>query len=148
MIQRRGPRRVALVPVVAFAAACAASPLSPAAANVRVYDAPLAAPPGASALPPACREVLRKPLIRLSELDLTGSHDPFRAEREATASAGGNALVVFKRLIVPRQCAQGCPAASPITDCPPCVGAWYDVVFVSYACPARALAELPAEKPR
>ncbi len=54
-------------------------------------------------------------------------------------------LLVLSRLIVPRQCTS-CPAASPITDCPPCEGAWFDVVFVSYACSAKALAELPPER--
>jgi hypothetical protein len=35
-----------------------------------------------------------------------------------------------------------CPGASPITDCPPGFGAWFDVVFESYACTAEALQKL------
>ena len=40
-----------------------------------------------------------------------------------------------------------CPGASPIMDCPPGSGAWFDVVVERYACTQealRALATLPA----
>ena len=138
------PRRTAaavglLLPLLA---ACASTPLSPAAAQVPVYQAPLDAPAAASRMPEGCGEVARQAPQYRSELGMTGT---FRTERAQTAAAGGNVLVALTRQIVPRQCSN-CPAASSITDCPPCEGAWFDVVFVSYACPAPVLATLPPER--
>ncbi len=124
---------------------CAGTPLSPAAARIPVYQAPLDAPPAANRMPGGCEEVARQPLVHWSELDLTGVSDAYDSQRNRTAGDGGNVLLVLTRQIVPRQCLD-CPAASPITDCPPCEGAWFDVVFVSYACPTKALTELPPER--
>ena len=124
--------------------ACAAAPLSPEANRVAVYEAPLERP-AASRLPPGCEEIRRTAAQQWSELDRTGSKDPYREERAATAAAGGNVLLVLGRQISPRATFD-CPASSPISDCPPAVGAWFDVVFVSYACSAQSLAELPKER--
>ena len=96
-------------------------------------------------MPEGCREVARQAPRHWSELGMTGSYDPYRAERAETVGAGGSVVVVLTRQIVPRQC-MSCPASFPITDCPPCEGAWFDVVFVSYACPATVLAALPKER--
>ena len=139
------PRTIPILIAAAALVGCAAAPLSPAASRVPVYAAPLDAPPAASRMPEGCGEVSRQPAAHWTELAMTGVRDPYARQREETAAAGGNVLLVLSRLIVPRQCSN-CPAASPITDCPPCTGAWYDVVFVSYACPARALKELPPER--
>ena len=125
--------------------ACAAAPLSPAAATVAVYQAALDGPPAANKMPSGCEEILRTPPQHRSELDRIGSADPYRRERAATAAAGGNVLLVLDRLIAPRT-SFDCAAASPITECPPSVGAWFDVVFVSYACAAQSLSELPKER--
>ena len=76
---------------------------------------------------------------------MTGSHDPFHAERVRAAQAGGNVLLVRSRMIVPRT-DYTCPASSPITDCPPLEGSWSQVVFEDYACSGQAIKELAALK--
>ncbi len=136
------------IPILLAAAAlvgCASAPPSPAASKVPVYAAPLDEPATSHRMPEGCDEISRQPAAPWTELAMTGVRDPYARQREETAAAGGNVLLVLSQMIVPRQCSS-CPAASPITDCPPCTGAWYDVVFVSYACPARALGELPPER--
>ncbi len=77
----------------------------------------------------------------MTELDMEGSHDPFRAQRREAAAAGGNALLVLSKQVISRHDSE-CPGASRITDCPPGSGAWFDVVFESYACPREALDKL------
>ncbi len=119
------------------------SGLSPQAAKVAVYQAPLDAPAAAKGMPAGCTEVATQPLTYLSEFAMTGVDDPYRVERNAAAAQGANVLLVLSSQIVPRQCFN-CPAASPITDCPPCEGAWFDVVFASYACSPEGLAALPS----
>ena len=77
---------------------------------------------------------------------MVGSNQPFRTQREEAASSGANALVVRTHQIYSRRNFD-CPAASPITDCPGTSGAWFDVVFESYACPTDALQDLAALEP-
>jgi hypothetical protein len=144
-MRRRPVVRILSAPVLAVLAACASTPLPPEAVQVAVYQAPLGAAPAASRMPVGCREVLRTPPEHRSELDIAGSKDPYRAQRVATAGAGGNVLLVLDHQITSRSDFD-CPAASPITDCPPSMGAWFDVVFVSYACSAQSLGELPRER--
>jgi len=140
---RRPPfARILSASTLAALGACAAAPLSPEAEAVVVYQGSLDA---ANPMPRGCREVLRTPPEQLSELDRTGSKDPYRTQRAATAKAGGNLLLVLDHQLTPRSNFD-CPAASPITDCPPSLGAWYDVVFVSYGCSAQSLGELSREK--
>jgi len=79
--------------------------------------------------------------MKISEADLEGQKDPFRAERNAAGAAGANVLLILKRQIAPRRDFD-CPAASPITDCPSTLGAWFDVVIERYACSPDALAYL------
>jgi len=109
--------------------------------GVRVYQAPLTN--DAAGMPRGCRLLLVHEPVNMNELQMTGSHDPFRAERERAGQAGGNVLLARSRLLVPRQ-DYNCPAASPITDCPPSVGSWSLVVFEDYACSGEALNELKA----
>jgi len=145
MPARTPGRSIAAAAVLALAA-CASKPIPPAVARVPVYEAPLDAPPQAQALPAGCHEVFRLPPQHWSELDREVPRDPYATQRTLTVQSGGNVLLVLSKVIVPRECVGGCPAAVPITDCPPCVGAWFDLVFVSYACPASALAKLPPER--
>lgn len=116
-------------------AACAAAP----PVDVAVYDAP-PGPGPARGMPDGCGLLLVHPPVALSELDMSGS-DPFRKQRVRTARAGGNVLLVRSRQITPRRDID-CPASSPITDCPPAVGAWSDVVFEDWKCSAPGLAAL------
>ena len=94
-------------------------------------------------MPRGCRLLLAHPPVEMSELRMTGSTDPFHDERIRAAQAGGNVLLVRSRMIVPRM-DYNCPAASPITDCPPSEGSWSRVVFEDYACSAEAIKELAA----
>lgn len=94
-------------------------------------------------MPRGCRLVLAHPPVDMSELRMTGSKDPFHAERVRAGQAGGNVLLVRSRMIVPRM-DYNCPAASPITDCPPSDGSWSRVVFEDYACSGEAMKELEA----
>jgi hypothetical protein len=85
----------------------------------------------------------------MNELDLKGQKDPFRAERNAAGTIGGNALLVLTRETMARRDLE-CPGSSPITDCPPSVGAWFDVQIATYACTPDALQGLQdvAREPR
>lgn len=118
---------------------CASS--APDRGGVRVYQAPLSDEP--AGMPRGCRLVLAHPPVEMSELRMTGSKDPFHDERVRAAQAGGNVLLARSRVIVPRM-DNNCPAASPITDCPPFEGSWHLVVFEDYACSGEAMKELAA----
>jgi hypothetical protein len=118
---------------------CASS--APDKGGVRVFQAPLSDAP--AGMPRGCRLLLQHPPVDMSELRMTGSKDPFHAERVRAEQAGGNVLLVRSRMIVPRM-DSNCPAASPITDCPPSEGSWHVVVFEDYACSEVAMKELQA----
>ena len=109
--------------------------------DVSVYQAPLDAPPARRAMPQGCRLVHTSKRVSLTELDMQGQKDPYRVQRREAAAAGGNALLVLSKQVISRH-DPDCPGASPITDCPPGFGAWFDVVFESYACPSEALQKL------
>ncbi len=120
---------------------CASS--APESGGVRVYQAPLS--DARAAMPRGCRLLASHPAVDMSELRMTGSKDPFHAERVRAEQAGGNVLLVRSRMTVPRM-DYNCPAASPITDCPPSEGSWHLVVFEDYACSGEAMRELQAVK--
>jgi hypothetical protein len=120
--------------------AWAAVPSAP--VDVSVYEAPLDAPPARRAMPPECRLVHTSKRVSLTELDMQGQKDPYRVQRREAAAAGANALLVLSKQVISRH-DPDCPGASPITDCPPGFGAWFDVVFESYACPPDAIRKLP-----
>ena len=91
-------------------------------------------------MPNGCRLLSRTPPTSTTELDLEGQKDPFRVQRNEAAAAGGNALLALTRMTISRR--DECPSASPITDCPPSFGAWFDLVTESYVCSPEALREL------
>jgi hypothetical protein len=121
---------------------CATASPDPEAADVRVYRASM---DGSHMMPAGCREIRRTPPQSWTEMDRVAPTDPYRAERAAAGSAGGNVLLVLDRMTRPRSDFD-CPVAAKITDCPRTMGAWYDLVFVSYACSAPALSELQSER--
>src|SRR5262245_16498314 len=125
--------------LVLWASACA--PLTPGGARVSVYRAPLDGPAATRSMPEGCRLLSRTPPTSTTELDLEGQKDPFRVQRNETAAAGGNALLALTRVKVSRHDLE-CPGSSPITDCPPSFGAWFEIVTESYACTPDALREL------
>ena len=95
-------------------------------------------------MPDGCLLLATKPPVDMTELDMEGQRDPFRIQRNDAGAAGGNALLVLSQMTVSRHDSE-CPGSSPITDCPPSFGAWYRVVFESYACTPEALARLPVQ---
>jgi len=149
-------KRAAVLPssVIGLAAmlhlcACTAV-LTPEAARVAVYEAPMDGAPAQRSMPEGCRLVTSSPSDTMTELDLEGQKDPLRRYRNDAAAAGANALLMLKRKIVSRQDSE-CPASSPITDCPPGFGAWFRVVIESYACTPQALdalSKLPVRSDR
>ena len=82
----------------------------------------------------------------MPELDFDGQKDPFRVERNEAGAAGANALLVLSQMTLSRRDSE-CPTSSPITDCPPGFGAWFQVVIESYACTPDAIRELSARRP-
>jgi hypothetical protein len=121
--------------------ACMSCVMVAASIDVAVYQAPLDAPPARRAMPSGCRLVHASKRVSLTELDMQGQKDPYRVQRREAAAAGANALLVLSKQLISRH-DPDCPGASPITDCPPGFGAWFDVVFESYACPPEALQKL------
>ncbi len=120
---------------------CGCASLTPEGGRVKVYQAPLDQVPAQRRMPAGCRVLSTTPPQSITELDLTGPKDPFSAERNAAAASGGNALLVLTRMTIPRHDLE-CPGSSPITDCPPSFGAWYEMQIQIYACTPDALRTL------
>ncbi len=123
--------------------ACAS--LTPQGADVKVYQADLAerdavAPP----LPEGCKRLGASGPIEQQQEDREIS-DPYRTERNRTASLGGNVLYVqsyrFMNLMK-----LDCPVGDTSPGCMDRSQSWYRVKFESYACDAPALQAL-AEAP-
>ncbi len=125
---------------VALAGGCAPA-LTRQGAAVSVYVAKMDGAPRESEMPEGCRLVAAKAPVSMTEADIAVQEDPYRVGRNAAGAAGANALLVRSRVVVPRRTVS-CPVASPITDCPGNSGAWYSVVFESYACSPEALQRL------
>jgi hypothetical protein len=109
--------------------------------GVVVYQAPQKQPPARRAMPTGCALVKSLPATAMTEQEMLGQDDPYRRQRNDAAAAGANALLVLTEQTTPRRDFE-CPAASPITDCPPSSGAWFQVVFEMYTCTPDALAAL------
>ena len=85
----------------------------------------------------------------VTEADIAVQKDPYRLGRNEAGAAGANTLLVRSRVTAPRRTVN-CPVASPITDCPGNSGAWYALVYESYACTPDALKQLntpPSPRP-
>jgi hypothetical protein len=115
--------------------------LSPQGAGVLVFQALLDAAPARRAMPEGCVRLTTRPPMAMTELEMQGQKDPYRAERNQAGAAGANVLLVLLKQTVARHDFE-CPGSSPITDCPPSSGAWFRVVFESYACTPDALQAL------
>src|SRR6476661_3048729 len=133
------PRRLRLLLLVMLGCGCATRP--PDISGVPVYQASLDAVAAQRAMPSGCRLVKNTKKTSMTELDMTGQKDPFYVQRRDANRAGGNALLVLSRQVISRHDLE-CPGASPITDCPPGSGAWFDVVVERYACTQEALRTL------
>jgi hypothetical protein len=131
-------RRIVLL---LFLSAGGCASLTPEGARIAVYRAPLDGAPSERRMPEGCRLLSAKPSVSMTELEMEGQNDPFRASRNEAAAAGANVLLVLSRLTVGRRDLD-CPGSSPITDCPPSEGAWFEVVLEAYACSPDALEKL------
>ena len=101
------------------------------------------------AMPEGCRLVATQPPVSMTEADIAVQKDPYRLGRNEAGAAGANTLLVRSRVTAPRRTVN-CPVASPITDCPGNSGAWYALVYESYACTPDALKQLntpPSPRP-
>jgi hypothetical protein len=125
-------------PLLLIILGCSCVTLSHEGAGVSVYQAPLDAPPAKRAMPEGCVRLTTRPPLAMTELEMQGQKDPYRAERNQAGAAGANVLLVLLKQTVARHDFE-CPGSSPITDCPPSSGAWFRVVFESYACTPDAL---------
>jgi hypothetical protein len=112
---------------------CACVTLTPEGARVAVYRAPLDGSSGDHFMSKGCRLIAVHAPVSMTELEMEGQKDPYRVARNEAGAAGANALLVRSRVVMSRRAAE-CPAASPITDCPPNQGAWLTVVMESYTC--------------
>ncbi len=130
--------------LAALSLACAT--LTPQGERVAVFQAPLPASGAPADMPAGCRIASMYPPVDMNERDMTTDKDPYLLQRNRAGAAGANALLVRSRMIAPRQ-DFNCPAASPITDCPRSVGAWFLVVFEDYSCSTEALATLAKATP-
>lgn len=126
-----------------MAASCVT--LTPEGQKVAVFTAPVDAPPERHQMPDGCERLTTLPRDWMSEQEIEGQTDPFTKQRNASAVAGGNAVLVLRKLARPRR-DPDCPNASPIRDCPGVSGAWYNVDFEAYRCSAEALRALTAVK--
>ncbi len=123
--------------------ACACVTLTQEGARVSVYTAPLDGLPVRRAMPRGCQLLSAGDPVSLTELEMEGTKDPYLVRRNQAAAAGANVLLVLSRLVISRHDFE-CPSSSPITDCPPSSGAWFDVVFQDYLCTQDALRILAA----
>ena len=101
------------------------------------------------AMPEGCRLLATRPPVSMTEADIAVQKDPYRLARNEAGEAGANALLVRSSVTALRRTAN-CPVASPITDCPGSSGAWYSLVYESYACTPDALKQLntpPSPRP-
>jgi hypothetical protein len=138
MANRRSAVSLALFILGSGLLSCAAS-LSTAAKGVTVIRRSEGYGASAAPLPSGCRLVGAHAAVDRTELELaTTDHS---RERERAAAAGANLLIARAEMTIPRR-DYDCPAASPITDCPPSEGAWFRVVYEDYACSPEALDEL------
>ena len=92
-------------------------------------------------MPAGCRLIATTPPVSMTEQEIEGQKDPYRVQRERAAAEGANALLVLSKVEMLRRDVN-CAPALPITDCPLSSGAWYRVVFESYACTPDALKTL------
>ena len=122
-------------------AAGACATLTPEGARVEVYQAPLGRSFPRHDMPGGCTLVSAKPQVSMTELEMQGQKHPFWAEQNEAAGVGANVVLVRSRQVISRH-DPDCPGASPITDCPPGSGAWFDVVIERYACTEEALRAL------
>ena len=132
-------QRIALL--IVAAAACTS--LTPEGARVHVYEADLATPEAARALPAGCRLLSTTAPVDQMESERHVS-DPYRAQRNDAAGRGGNTLLVLSDRFVTRY-KTDCASTDVSPDCQNRAQNWYKVSFASYACDLEAEQTLAAK---
>ena len=144
----RGRGRGGVLVLAVLAAGCAPA-LTSQGAGVSVFLVKMDDARRPSAMPEGCRLLATRPPVSMTEADIAVQKDPYRRARNEAGEAGANALLVRSRVTALRRTAN-CPVASPITDCPGSSGAWYSLVYESYACTPDALKQIntpPSPRP-
>lgn len=124
-----------------LATGCATTKLTPAGANVKVYETDRKSGAPESTLPAGCRMLSGSAPFRQQASERVNIKDPYRADRNATADRGGNVLLVRSSRIIELKKTE-CPTTDRSPDCQATDQSWYDVTLESYACDAAALTEL------
>lgn len=120
--------------------ASACTSLTPDGARVQVYEADLSTPEAARALPAGCRLLSTTAPVDQMESERHLS-DPYRAQRNDTATRNGNVLLVLSdRFMNLRK--TDCSTFDKSPDCQS--QSWYKVSFASYACAPEAERTLAA----
>jgi hypothetical protein len=144
----RGRRRGGVLVLAVLAVGCAPA-LTSQGAGVSVFLVKMDDARRPTAMPEGCRLLATRPPVSMTEADIAVQKDPYRRARNEAGEAGANALLVRSRVTALRRTAN-CPVASPITDCPGSSGAWYSLVYESYACTPDALKQIntpPSPRP-
>src|SRR5262245_16450836 len=90
-----------LLSIAALAYGCVT--LTPDGARVAMYQAPLDVESSQRGLPRGCRQLATLPQTTMTELELEGQKDPFRADRNRAAAEGANLLLVLSRMTLSRR---------------------------------------------
>jgi hypothetical protein len=133
---------LALLSLATFA--CAS--LTPEGKAVRVYSTQLkTAGAPAPPLPSGCR-MLKSWGPITEETEARHIADPYRAQRNEAAAAGGNVLLVRSYRFMEKK-KTDCPMSDNSPDCAANAQNWYKTSFDSYGCDASALQALSELKP-
>jgi hypothetical protein len=130
---------------VGVVTACATTQSAPEGAKVKVYEADAKIPAEARRLPEGCRLFTTTAPVDQMESERLVT-DPYRSQRNATATRGGNVLLVLSDRFrsLPRT---DCAPSDISPDCQSRSQNWYKVSFESYACDATSLEALATLQP-
>jgi hypothetical protein len=134
-------QRIVLLLLTVGVSACTS--LTPDGARVKVYEADLSTPDAARALPGGCRLLSTTASVDQMESERHVS-DPYRVQRNDTASRGGNILLVLSDRFVTRY-KTDCASTDTSPDCQSRAQNWYKIAFASYACDPEAEQTLAAK---
>ncbi len=114
---------------------------TPEGASVRIYQTELKTPETpAPPLPNGCR-MLKSWGPITEETQARHIADPYRAQRNEAAAAGGNVLFVKSYLFMEKK-KTDCPMSDNSPDCVANAQNWYKTSFDSYECDAPAVQAL------
>jgi hypothetical protein len=135
---------ILLVLVLILASSCASSPRP--GSSVRVFEADAGSPDSSRAMPEGCLLLGVSAPYDQMESERHGE-DPYRAERDEAAAAGGNVLLAVSERTVTRP-SSDCPSGDRSANCLRGSESWYRVRVERYACTPEALSALAASAVR